>query len=376
MKKTLALVLAVLMLCSVVVIATSAEEATDWEALYAKYGVNIYIGAPTDTPPVLDGTISTGEYTFERDLEYANLWESAPGEIQSGVKECYAHDANYIYYASTFTQKNDNRAFWVQWKPTNTFDVFRDDSDLKTYYYNRISLQLRWRETDGVFGLQPYGSWSWTRPETPIAFPTNGLAGGDTEYEYQYAASKITDEAAEVYTKTYEVRIAKSYIATVAQCSVDDVRVVPYWTYFHANLQNAAPLSTELVIEITETDFTCYVPGDKSTYWFLVCDEAPEGYEPSKGQTTAPATTETPTTEGAGDATTAPATTAAPTTAATTTAAPTTTAKATTAAATTAAATTVAAEEGGCKGSIAITALAVLPTLAGGALLLKRRKED
>ena len=372
MKKTLALILAVLMLCSVVVIATSAEEATDWEGLYAKYGLNVYIGAPTDTPPVLDGTISTGEYTFERDLEYANLWESAPGEIQSGVKECYAHDANYIYYASTFTQKNDNRAFWVQWKPTNTFDIFRDDSDLRTYYYNRISLQLRWKEVDGVFCLQPHGSWGWTRPETPIAFPTNGFASDEGEFEFEYAASKITDEAASVYTKTYEIRIAKSYIAAAAQCSVADVRVIPYWTYFHANLQNAAPLSTELVIEITETDFTCYVPGDKSTYWFLVCDEAPEGYEPSKGQTTAPATTETPTTEGAG--TTAPATTAAPTTAATTTAAPTTTAAATTAAATTAA--TTAAEEGGCKGSIAITALAVLPTLAGGALLLKRRKED
>ena len=148
---------------------------------------------------------------------------------------------------------------------------------------------------------------------------------------------------------------------------------MPYWTYFHANLQNAAPLPTDLVIEITETDFTCYVPGDRSTFWFLICDEAPEGYVPSAGQTTAPATTETPTTEGSAPA----STTAAPTTEATTTAAPTTTtAKATTAAATTAAATTAAAEEGGCKGSIAITALAVLPTLAGGALLLKRRKED
>ena len=370
MKKTLALILAVLMLCSVVVIATSAEEAADWEALYAKYGINVYIGAPTDTPPVLDGTISTGEYTFERELEYANLWEVSPGEIQSSLKEYFAHDDGYIYIGAQFTQKNDNRAYWIQWKPTNTFDVFRDDSDLNTYYYNRISLQLRWKEVEGEFGLHTEGSWSWTRPETPIAFPTNGLAGSDSEYEY--AASKITDEAAEVYTKTYEVRISKTYIATAAQCSVSDVRVLPYWTFFHANLQNAAPLSTDLVVEITETDFTCYVPGDKNTFWFIVCDEAPEGYELSKGQTTAPATSEQPTTQGEG--TTAAPTTAATTTAATTTAAPTTTAAATTAAATTAA--TTAAEEGGCKGSIAITALAVLPTLAGGALLLKRRKED
>jgi len=370
MKKTLALILAVLMLCSVVVIATSAEEtATDWEALYRKYGINVYIGAPTDTPPVLDGTISTGEYTYERDIPYANLREDAPGEIQSSLKEYFAHDANYIYIGAQFEQKNDNRAYWIQWKPTNTFDVFRDDSDLKTYYYNRISLQLRWKEVEGEFGLHTEGTWGWTRPETAIRFPTNGLAGSETEYEY--AASKITDEAAEIYTKTYEVRIAKAYIAEASQSSLEDVRVMPYWTWFHANLCNAAPLSTDLVVEISETDFTCYVPGDKVTYWFLICDEAPEGYEPVLGipQVTTPPTTETPST------TEAPATTTteAP---ATTTAAPTTTAKATTAAATTAAATTVAAEEGGCKGSIAITALAVLPTLAGGALLLKRRKED
>ena len=373
MKKTFALILAVLMLCSVVVIATSAEEqAIDWEAMYAKYGLNVYIGAPTDTPPVLDGTISTGEYTFERELEYANLWEAAPGEIQSGLKEYFAHDTDYIYMAATFTQKNDNRAYWVQWKPTNTFDVFRDDSDLKTYYYNRISLQLRWQEVDGVFDVHPHSSgWNWIRPETPIALPTSGHANDEGEFDYEYAASKITDEAAGVYTKTYEIRIAKSYIASASECSIADVRVMPYWTSFHANLTNAAPLPTDLVIEITEADFTCYTPGDKNTFWFLICDEAPEGYVPSAGQTTAPATSETPTTEGSAPATT----TAAPTTEATTTAAPTTTAKATTAAATTAAATT-AAEKDGCKGSIAITALAVLPTLAGGALLLKRRKED
>ena len=370
MKKTLALILAVLMLCSVVVIATSAEEqAIDWEAMYAKYGVNVYIGAPTDTPPVLDGTISTGEYTFERETPYVNLYEAAPGEIQSSLKEYFAHDANYIYIGAQFEQKNDNRAYWLQWKPTNTFDIFRDDSDLKTYYYNRISLQLRWRETDGVFGLQPHGSWSWTRPETPIAFPTSGFASDDGEYEFEYAATKVTDETASIYTKTYEVRISKAYIATASGSSLEDVRVMPYWTSFHANLTNAAPLSTDFVIEITETDFTCYTPGDKYTFWFLVCDEAPEGYTPAIGKPleTTPPTTETPST------TEAPATTtAAPTT---TTAAPTTTAKATTAAATTAAATT-AAEKDGCKGSIAITALAVLPTLAGGALLLKRKKED
>ena len=368
MKKTLALILAVLMLCSVAIIATSAEEAPiDWEGMYAKYGINVYIGAPTETPPVLDGTISTGEYTLEREIPYANLWERAPGEIQSSLKEYFAHDADYIYIGAQFEQKNDNRAYWIQWKPTNTFDIFRDDSDLKSYYYNRISLQLRWRIVDDVEGLYTEGSWGWIRPETPIRFPTNGLAGEGKEYEY--AATKITDEAAEKYTKTYEVRIAKAYIAEVSQCSVADVRVVPYWTFFHANLQNAAPLTLDLIIEMTEADFTTYVGGVGETYWFLVCDEAPEGYEMAIGR---PIESTPPATEGGEATTTAPATTAAPTTEATTTAAPTTTAAATTAAPT----TTAATEEGGCKSSITVTTLAVLPTLVGGALLIKRKKED
>ena len=357
MKKTLALILAVLMLCSVVVIATSAEETTiDWEALYAKYGLNVYIGAPTETPPVPDGTISTGEYTLAREIPYANLYEIAPGEIQSSFKEYFAHDDEYIYIGAQFEQKNNNRAYWIQWLPTNTFDVFRDNSDMNKYYYNRIGTQIRYQD-DGTTT-----DTGFDHPGFAHRLPT---VGQDDNAEYRYGAAKVVDEANQIYTKTVEVRISKVYIAEVCECAVSDVRVMPYWTYFHANLQSGAPLTTDLMVEISELDFTTFVPGDRSTYWFLVCDEAPEGYIPGQPAETTPAVTE----GGDGPATT----TAAATTAATTTATPTTTA-ATTAAATTAA--TTAAEEGGCKGSIAITALAVLPTLAGGALLLKRKKED
>ena len=351
MKKALAIILAVLMLCSVVVIATSAEEdAIDWEGFYKKYGLNVYIGAPTETPPVLDGTISTGEYTFAREIPYADLFETAANEIQSSLKEYFAHDAEYIYIGAQFEQKNDNRAYWIQWKATNTFDVFRDSTVRSQYYYDRVNTQIRYQEdgttTDTGFGESTSG----------YRFPT---VGQDEDAEYRYAAAKVVDEANSIYTKTIEVRISKVYIAEVAGCAVADVRVMPYWTYFHANLQNAAPLTTDFVVELSELDFSTFIPSDRSTYWFLVCDEAPEGYIPGQAEATTP-----PTTDGSAPATTTAATTSAATT----------TAAATTAAATTAA--TTAAEEGGCKGSIAITALAVLPTLAGGALLLKRKKED
>ena len=360
MKKTLALILAILMLCSVAAIATSAEDAAiDWEGLYAKYGINVYVGAATDTPPTLDGIIATGEYTYERTIEYAALFESSPGEIQSELKEYFAHDANYIYIGAEFEQKNDNRAYWIQWRPYNTFDVFRDDSNVDAYYYQRISTQIRYQEDGSVTN----SGWGWTRP---VDHATPTLDGDNPEYKY--VAAKIIDEAAEKYTKTIEVRISKQYIATLSECAVSDVRVMPYWTWFHANLCNAAPLTTDLAVEISELDFTTYVPNDATTYWFLVLDEAPEGYTPVPGYQDPNAGED----EGGDVVVTDPivtepaTTTAAETTAATTTAAPTTAAETT-------AAETEAAK--GCGSSLTISALAMIPAIAGGALLIKRRED-
>ena len=71
-----------------------------------------------------------------------------------------------------------------------------------------------------------------------------------------------------------------------------------------------------------------------------------------------------------------PPVTEAPTTEAATEAA-TTEAPATTEAATTEApATTEATADKGCGSALTVSAIALLPTLAGGALLAKRRKED
>ena len=94
---------------------------------------------------------------------------------------------------------------------------------------------------------------------------------------------------------------------------------------------------------------------------------------PATSATVAPATSAT--VAPATSATAAPAssaTTAADTTAAATTAAATTTAK-DTAAATTAA--TTAAEDRGCGGTLTVSALALLPVIAGGAWIV-RKKED
>ena len=364
MKKTLALLLAVLMLCSVVAISTSAENEVNWEALTNSLGFNIYIGGPTDTPPVLDGVISDGEYQFERTTPLESLTGYNTGEIQSDLFEAFSHDADYIYIGARFEQENNNRAFWVQWHPTNTYDIYRDNSDLTKYYYNRISCQLRYQD-DGTTTQTDFRE----NNSCGRTMPTSGPVDVDNSVDFLYIGAKVVDEENEIYTKTYEIRIAKSYIATISGAASNaDVRVMPYWISFHANMTQGAPMTTDAAIAISEADFTTYVPsGDTDTFWFLTFDDEPDW---SSMTTTEAPTTEAPTT--AKPATQAPtaAPTAAPTTEAATTAAP------TTVAATTAAATTAAAEEGGCGSTLAISALVMVPTLAGGALLLKRRKED
>ena len=152
------------------------------------------------------------------------------------------------------------------------------------YYYQRCSTQLRILD-DGTVTTKNEGNlkgnFSWNNTWDK-ALPTWGLIdGGDKDYNF--AANKITDEDAGIYTKTYEVRIAKSYIAKTAGCEVADVRVMPFWIWFYTNLCFCAPMTDDMAVEIFENKIGAYLPSDVHTYWFLVCDEAPEGYEEAEG---------------------------------------------------------------------------------------------
>ncbi len=268
MKKLVVIVLVLSMLCPLLAVTTSAEQPSigekDWEALYNHYGLNVYIGKEIDTSPTLDGVISEGEYGYSRVTPLEELFGYETGEIQSDLEEFFAHDENYVYIGARFEQKEDNRAYWIQWHPRNTFDIYRDNYDPIRYYYNRIRYDIRYL-SDGTTTHSGHTESSGPFFLIPIA--------GKEEYaEYRYAAAKVVDEAANVYTKTYEVRIAKAYIARLCECSVDEVRVIPYWTYFHASICHGAPNSEELAAAIHEVDPTTYVPlGDPPrTYWFLV----------------------------------------------------------------------------------------------------------
>ena len=126
MKKIIAIIVAALMLTSVIMIAASAETADAWETLAYKHGFNVYVGAPTDTPPVIDGVIEDGEYSHPM---YTSVKDILPLDdrtpaVNGGAAEYFAYDAEYVYYAAKFQQREDGRSFWLQWKAENRFDIF------------------------------------------------------------------------------------------------------------------------------------------------------------------------------------------------------------------------------------------------------------
>ncbi len=252
----------------------SDPSADKWETLTGELGLHVYAGKPMNVSPVVDGVISEGEYSFSRVMPLEELYGYETGEIQSDLEEFIAHDANYIYIGARFVQENDNRAYWIQWHPTNTFDIYRDNSDLSKYYYNRIAAGLRY-QTDGSITVSPNLTWN---NDYGAPLPTIGQNGDE---EYYYAATKDENNV-----KTYEVRIAKSYIAEISGCAVDEVRVIPYWTYFHANICHGAPFTVDAAIAISEADFTTFVPSDRTTYWFLVLDEESESHTWDEGTVT------------------------------------------------------------------------------------------
>ena len=237
MKKVLALILALIMICSTAAMLVYAEDATtptDWEAVTAELGLQVKVPL-AETAPVLDGVVNAGEYTKKVVNATDTIYNYAGGEIQSEVTEYFSHDADYVYYAVEFVQANDGRAFMWQFKPFNTFDIFNDNTDVDTYYYTRISCQARYNPSyvpeEGDPNVDYCGSWgpAWSSSKrVPTIYTTNSTENPDELY---CAAGKV----AETNVKTYEVRVAKSYLAEVNGCTAADIKVLSYFTYFHAS---------------------------------------------------------------------------------------------------------------------------------------------
>ena len=390
------------------------------------YGAT-YVGAPlgqNDAKPVQDGVVNLGEYQAEYliargDIENIPTDTSRWGEqalLLSDYNQYVAHDAENIYVAFAFNTGLENTRGRLYWNLlfVDSFNVTYCGGSTVADAFKQGDYALN----DGwLFGAEiaqdanEDGSYNFSFRNGETGTVDRGTApvkGTD----YDVTAYKITDIwTAGTNRQVYEFKISKAwYAAQVGLESAADVRELA-WTVLGGEINIAASSYTQIGHYITDEDLEMLaatgltytrptgspvknggaeIYDDASLPLLFVLDVDPdaegeparvpaEKAEPSWAQQVQtpddggdqPGGDQPGGDEPAGD------TPAGDTPAATTTEA-TTTAKATTKAATTAAATTAAETEAkkGCKGSISISALVLLPTLAGGALLLKRRKED
>lgn len=235
-----------------IVLGDKPAEKTYWEGVTEDLGLNVYIGDALTVSPTLDGVIGAGEYSFTRTVAHADLYNSS-SEIQSGVTEYFAHDAEYIYYAVSFVQANNNRALQFQFKPFNSFDVYNDSTDLHSYYHNRVVWQARYLDT----GLSIHQAPTWNN-----AIPESAP---EMDVDMWCAATKSSGNV-----KVYEIKISKAYIAEISGCDIEDVRVLPYMTFFHSSCAVADTVtnSDAITLDVAGADF---IPGvNTSQYYFIV----------------------------------------------------------------------------------------------------------
>lgn len=272
MKKILALILVLVMLGTLAATCVSAEEyVVNWEAFTNSRGMNVYIGEATDNSPVVDGFVEDGEYPYSKYSAPDQIYNYAGGEIDSGVTEYFAHDANYVYYAVTFDQTFDNRAVQWQFKPFNSFEIYGDSTDTMKYYYTRISWQARYIEDDyGESYTNYFGNYAPSINGNCVPVPD--VYGGE-----ELICESSWDNA---FMKTYEIRLSKAYLANIGGCETDEVRVIPYFTYFHSSAAIGHVYTNDDLLALSEVDETAFKPAENDVgYRFMVLDtedSAPE----------------------------------------------------------------------------------------------------
>lgn len=238
-----------------IVLGDRPVEKSYWETVTDELGLNVYIGDATTVSPTLDGVIGAGEYSFTRTVAHTDLYNSS-SEIQSGVTEYFAHDAEYIYYAASFVQANNNRAFQFQFKPFNSFDIYNDASDLHTYYHNRVVWQARYQ--DSGLSIHQAPGWNNAIPESAPVM----------DEDIWCAATKSSANV-----KVYEVKISKAYIAELCGCETGDVRVLPYMTFFHSSCAVADTVENGDAIKLDVAGAEFMPTVNTSQYYFIVLSD-------------------------------------------------------------------------------------------------------
>ena len=385
MKKALALILCLIMVAALAVSAISADETKviDSRELQEYGQLHFWLGDPatgTAIPNVEDGKVSENEYqaSFEATVESANetglnRWsdhdKDASGNLygkywdNEWAKFYVSYDEETIYFGYETKDKN-----FVAGKERVVHMISMWDVGTTPGAVGRINF---WGDAmeDGTVNLKIQnfrkaedGGWNWSEK----------LAVED----YCKAASCSYNESTQILSIEMSIDLVKVKEWWGNDLDLEDVRMywAPYGAFYGESVEGAGDTVCQGLL-------WCYLKGEADTniklgflldypeitYWggpmffphiVHFCEE-PEPTTPAPTTTAAPTTTPEPTT--------AAPTTAKPTTAAPTTAAPTDAPVATT--------TAAPKDEGGCGGTIALSALALVPML-GAAVVFGKKKED
>lgn len=198
---------------------TSQNTNADFEPLVKELGIPVYVGDAMTTAPKLDGVVNEREYSYSKYYAPEDLVGYDSSILQSGITEYIAHDADYIYYAVSMVQEQDNLALQWQFNPYASYSIFNDKTNLRNTLFQRVSWQLRY-QSDGTTTVAQSPTWNY--PEMTGTLPVVGT-------DLTYAATKTADNV-----KTYEIRLSKDYLAAYNFCSKEDIKVLPYMTHQHS----------------------------------------------------------------------------------------------------------------------------------------------
>ncbi len=380
MKKALALILCLIMVMAVAVSTVSADEykPIDARELQAYGQHHFYLGAPatgTAIPNVEDAKVSEGEYK--------EVLEFKKGDKLTGFSDADAGAGSYLdnqWHKIYVSYDEENIYLGYETKDTN-FVLGKDgvawclslmDKGSMPHAIGRVTYDMYPNSETDISDLKitprggpknDDGSWATAIPLTPDDH-INAYSG-----TYDKSTQILTVEAAfdiaalvEYWGNDLPLEDIRVYLVGFAWCygasvegASDTVRQGIVWSYLPSNTDSN--LKMNFVLDYPEINYWAeFVP-----HIIHFCEE-PEPTTPAPTTTEAP--TEPPVT-----------TTKKPTAATTTKPADNGTTAAPTDAATTAAATTEAPKKEGCGGTIALSALALVPML-GAAVVFGKKKED
>ena len=373
MKKTLALILCLIMVAAVAVSAISADETKliDARELQQWGQIHYYLPAvAANKVPVMDGVIGADEYYYSFDFlldgsnqqAYLNEGNKANGFSNTEWAKCYmSFDGENFYMAM---QTKDN--YYVIDKDMFYINLGFADGGTSRHAVERLRFDIEEDATTGEtkLGMSQFfknadGSWEASRGLTYDMFMDATVSYDETTqiflFEGVFNVPAMMEQWPDNQNAIEDVRMYFNPMLRMQGGSAAGATDGPIEQGYVWHYMGIVPAEVKM-------NFTLDYP--EESYWGGMFPNIVHFCEKPAETTAAPTTTAEPTTA-------APTTTAAATTKAATTVAATTVADAT-AAATTAAATDAAK---GCKSTVALSALALVPML-GAAVVFGKKRED